>query len=940
MSLYTKIIDIQKLLTAWDRVKKNKPACGVDRITWEQYDEDKKEQVKKLNRELVDHNYEVLPVKLVTLYKDGKAREVALYSMRDKNVQQSVAQELTNIYDCLFSSRTFAYRPGKSALNALSEIEEACKRGECKWCLKLDIHHYFDTIDVVRLKRMLLQQIHEDDVLELIVKECTTPSLEDDGTLTEKRRGIYQGSAIAPILSNVYLREFDIEMAARFPFYVRYSDDILVLTKSQEEAAAALSKATAWMGNLGLELNEKKTCIKLIKDGFEFLGYSFDDTGKSIPSKATDSLVERLETAWYADRKLSITDKLKKGSEILDGWQQYFRGERDIKSIYEYATILYMTANKGVEVPDSVLEQRKTLQNTDKDICKWIACRWMKSSDSVRELAEYEDFYGMDGADADTNLGEPYLGLVLEDYRNLIVEESEELFTDLMQQYTDAGCYNRAARMMDLANEYRNARKNRAKPVITLDEDGGATATVSFTKEQLDAYYANFVGRDDIYSEETVGQGGRRVCNPVLEPLDDDVLKRHFAGNITACTYVQRTNATVKYLVIDADISKKTLLEVGDSDAARQPYLQKAANLTAAICKELQHMGLTGYVEESGFRGYHIWVLFTEWISTRYAQLLEDIIDARFEDSSELSIEYFPNKTRVNAEKPGQRIKLPYGFHVKTGRPSRFLDEDFKPVSDPGAYIMEMAKATPSAVKKVIGSHAPKEVVGQSANATVDEDLTAFAGASENVQMVLKNCTLMRYLCQKARKTGYLSHFERLSVLYVFGHLGDDGKDFVHTVMKFTLNYQYGITQKFINRMPEKPISCAKLRDQYQKVTAECGCSCNFNRIKNCYPSPVLHAIKSGDGGQGITLPTSRSLSKEKAAAVSDELNIKKQVQTTAGKILEYKKQKRAIDKNIAKLEGELCKIFDEAGLNSMEIDCGLLVRRKKGDGYEWVVEI
>lgn len=60
----------------------------------------------------------------------------------------------------------------------------------------------------------------------------------------------------------------------------------------------------------------------------------------------------------------------------------------------------------------------------------------------------------------------------------------------------------------------------------------------------------------------------------------------------------------------------------------------------------------------------------------------------------------------------------------------------------------------------------------------------------------------------KAATTGYLSHFERLSVLYVFGHMGDEGKEFVHTVMGFTLNYQYSITQKFITKLPEKPVLC------------------------------------------------------------------------------------------------------------------------------------
>lgn len=158
----------------------------------------------------------------------------------------------------------------------------------------------------------------------------------------------------------------------------------------------------------------------------------------------------------------------------------------------------------------------------------------------------------------------------------------------------------------------------------------------------------------------------------------------------------------------------------------------------------------------------------------------------------------------------------------------------------------------------------------------MDADLSCFGAVPETVRIVLERCNLIRYLCQKAAATGYLSHFERLSVLYVFGHLGDDGKEFVHTVMGFTLNYQYNITQKFILKLPAKPVSCVKLREQY-KLTRQ---------------------------------------------------------------IVELKKQRRGLDKVIGKVEEELEKIFDNAGIDCIETEMGMLVRRKKTDGYEWLIEL
>src|SRR5699024_4662183 len=125
----------------------------------------------------------------------------------------------------------------------------------------------------------------------------------------------------------------------------------------------------------------------------------------------------------------------------------------------------------------------------------------------------------------------------------------------------------------------------------------------------------------------------------------------------------------------------------------------------------------------------------------------------------------------------------------------------------------------------------------------------------------------------------------------------EEGKEFVHTVMSFTLNYQYNTTQKFILKLPEKPISCVKLREQYKLITAEYGCSCNFKRTKNCYPSPVLHAIKNSDDEESeITVPVSRTLTKDKKEQVYEEINIHKQTERLAQKIVEQKRQRRGLD--------------------------------------------
>ena len=132
-----------------------------------------------------------------------------------------------------------------------------------------------------------------------------------------------------------------------------------------------------------------------------------------------------------------------------------------------------------------------------------------------------------------------------------------------------------------------------------------------------------------------------------------------------------------------------------------------------------------------------------------------------------------------------------------------------------------------------------------------------------------------------------------------------------------------------------------KLREQYKLITAEYGCNCIFKRTKNCYPSPVLHAIKnSGQDGPDITIPMSRAVSKEKKETFYEELNIHKQTENLTRRIVELKKQRRGLDKAIGKVEEELGKIFDNAGIDCIETEMGMLVRRKKTDGYEWLIEL
>lgn len=245
-------------------------------------------------------------------------------------------------------------------------------------------------------------------------------------------------------------------------------------------------------------------------------------------------------------------------------------------------------------------------------------------------LYEMEDFHGIAGLDCDVHIKDVYLEELLRFYNKLLIEVTEELLVNIMQVYADSGSFNKAAEFMDKISRLHSKYEKRNPSVIPVMEEGmehEQKEGIRFTKEQIKAYIESFVGREDTYVIQEMGERRGQSYVQIMEPLTEEILRRHFEGGCTVGTYVQRNNNTARFMVIDVDVSKKVLLEIGGDREKLQPYLQKAAIQVGKIQEELKYLGLRGWVEESGYRGYHIWILFTEWVSVRYLNMLQDIIE-------------------------------------------------------------------------------------------------------------------------------------------------------------------------------------------------------------------------------------------------------------------------------------------------------------------------
>lgn len=845
--------------------------------------------------------------------------------------------------------------------------------------------------------------------------------------------------------------DFDIALTRPEFFYARYSDDILVLGADKQRLHTLANEMKVRLEELRLTLNESKTFCCSLEEGVDFLGYHLDSSGKSIPAKAEDRLYDRLETMWLTNPSLSVEEKASKALEIIGGWQQYYREEREMRSIHEFVALAYAVGGRKEMLP-LLQQKRPALKNACRDITDYMCQLWKKAGSDELALLEYEQYYDLPSAQIRRNTtdengesdhtmqiaaekneesrhsfqspanGGETSGQLLQStvisteksrkshsslihrilllYRKHFIYESEVTSVELMQAYTDLQEYENARFWMEQTGRLQARKKHFTSTVSTAlstqpDTPDGVKTSDS-TGIQLDLtertpllMLETFAGRDDIYSVENTSAGQHRKTELQERPLTEQQLLDHLRGKQTVGTYIQRPNATVRFIVWDIDISKQFLLKQGNRGVEFDACLQKAFQKAKEIQKLLENKGMNGYIEFSGFRGFHVWLFLSEWIPVRFSNMLTDRIEEDIIPDNDITVESFPNKVRLKAGRFGQVLKIPYGIHVRSGLRSYFIDDDGQPITNIDAFADTLASYSLSAIRKVLSYSilsaqitgntastsgqskgniesvpaeatentstvlAPAATIASNKSANESESLKSditglqtelldsFGDITSSIKEILLHCSLMQYLCLKSKRTGYLTHFERLSVLYVFGHVGEEGKEFVHEVMRHTMNYQYNVTQRFIDRIPEKPVSCLKLREQYRKISAEIGCNCNFKRMKNCYPSPVLHALSlSGDMQEKITVPTSRTLSAEKEQKVIDELNVHKKAQELAVRILELRKQQRSIERSVHKAERELEKIYDSVDADALEIEMGLLVRRRKENSYEWVIEI
>jgi RNA-directed DNA polymerase len=281
------VISKRLVWEAWLRVKANKGAAGVDEQSIQDFEANLAGNLYKLWNRLSSGSYMPPPVRAVEIPKrSGGTRVLGVPTVADRVAQTVVRLVLEPGVEPRFHSDSYGYRPGRSALDAVGRCRERCWRDD--WVIDLDLRAFFDSLDHRLVLRAVAHHATERWVLLYVERWLKAPLELEDGTLRERDRGSPQGSAISPLLANIFLHyALDLWVARKFPAvpFERYADDVILHCKTKSQARVVLDAIAERLAQVGLELNPDKTRIVYCKDSnrngsheherFDFLGYTF-----------------------------------------------------------------------------------------------------------------------------------------------------------------------------------------------------------------------------------------------------------------------------------------------------------------------------------------------------------------------------------------------------------------------------------------------------------------------------------------------------------------------------------------------------------------------------------------------------------------------------------------------------------------------------------------
>jgi len=320
-----RVYEPRRLLEAWQQVKENAGAAGIDRMTVEDFKERKDELFPIIYAKLKAGHYRFKPARRVLIPKEGtgKMRKLGIPVIADRIVGQSINSVFEAIFDRDFTKGNYGFRVGKSQRQAIRYVQKIVEEGH-EWCVSIDLKSFFDEIPHGLILKLIRRKIADEGLVTLIARALKAGVIVE-GKYEKTEKGVPQGSPLSPMLSNIVLNELDHELERRGLKYCRWADDFIVLVKSERAAQRVMEGVTRYLeGELNLPVNKEKSEVAKVNE-ITFLGFRLLRGKIRVSEKAREKFKRRVKELTRRNNPLSMYELIQELNLYLRGWVEYFR---------------------------------------------------------------------------------------------------------------------------------------------------------------------------------------------------------------------------------------------------------------------------------------------------------------------------------------------------------------------------------------------------------------------------------------------------------------------------------------------------------------------------------------------------------------------------------------------------------------------------------------